>query len=337
MGFCSVCVYGSIATINQFSPSCTMFIIAPGLGASGKAQLVEWVRQERPASTSKTYATYAKQYIGFAETAGRDPSAAVTLGLFLQDAVLRRGLSRSTVKDIMPSAIEDHFKYCRTSPGRDTENAKLLKDVKATVKILTKPSVQRKPLSVAQLKEMVAVCDNSLLQIRDVLMLILMFTGFLRQSEAVRLQWDDVWIDELEGKKVLFMVVRKSKMDQAGETATIVVGACPLSPLCPVLWYRAYASVAEKNHLLFYSMTNGKPLSLNTPAHTLKRWLTRIGVNPAGYASHSCRRGGATAAARAKAVIHVIKAHGRWASDCVYTYIEDDFGELASLTSAILG
>ena len=173
-------------------------MLAPVVGAAGKAQLVKWVKQERPSSTSKTYATYAKQYIAFAETEGCDPTTAVTLWLFMQDAVLRRGLSRSTVKDIMPSATEDYFKYCHTSPGRDPENAKLLKDVKATVKILTKPSVQRKPLSVAQIRKMVAVCDTSLLHIRDMLMLILMFTGFLRQSEAVRLQWDDVWIDKLD-------------------------------------------------------------------------------------------------------------------------------------------
>ena len=69
----------------------------------------------------------------------------------------------------------------------------------------------------------------------------------------------------------------------------------------------------------------------------MRKWLRRIGVNPTGYGSHSMRRGGATAAVKAKVQMHVVKRHGRWASDAVYPYVVDsDEGKL-SFTQAILG
>jgi hypothetical protein len=59
--------------------------------------------------------------------------------------------------------------------------------------------------------------------------------------------------------------------------------------------------------------------------------------SPTGYGSHSLRRGGATAAAKAKVQMHVIKRHGRWASDAVYLYIVDGVEEQLGLSAAVLG
>ena len=53
--------------------------------------------------------------------------------------------------------------------------------------------------------------------------------------------------------------------------------------------------------------------------------------------SHSLRRGGATAAAKAKVRTHVIKRHDRWASDAVYLYIVDAIEEQLGLSAAVLG
>ena len=63
--------------------------------------------------------------------------------------------------------------------------------------------------------------------------------------------------------------------------------------------------------------------------------LVRIGVDPTGYGSHSMRRGGATAAAKFVRT-HVLKRHGRWKSDAVYLYVDDDAETVLSVTDAIL-
>jgi len=64
----------------------------------------------------------------------------------------------------------------------------------------------------------------------------------------------------------------------------------------------------------------------------VKRWLKRIGVNPKEYGSHSLRRGGTTAAAK-NVPTHLLKRHGRWRSDAVFLYIEDDLAQQLSVTA----
>jgi integrase len=78
-------------------------------------------------------------------------------------------------------------------------------------------------------------------------------------------------------------------------------------------------------------------LATGTPNHTVKRWLGKIGVSSVGFGSHSLRRGGATAAAKARVQMHVIKRHGRWASDAVYLYIVGGVGEQLGVSAAVLG
>ena len=46
-----------------------------------------------------------------------------------------------------------------------------------------------------------------------------------------------------------------------------------------------------------------------------------FGIDPAGFGSHSARRGGATAASEQGVVDLLIKRQGNWRSDAVYRYI----------------
>ena len=81
----------------------------------------------------------------------------------------------------------------------------------------------------------------------------------------------------------------------------------------------------------------GQRLAKATPNHILKRWMEKIKVDPKGYGSHSLRRGGTTAAAKAKVRMHVIKCHVRWVTDEVYLYIVDGLEEQVMVASAVLG
>ena len=77
-------------------------------------------------------------------------------------------------------------------------------------------------------------------------------------------------------------------------------------------------------------------LSDNTPCHIVKNRLTEIGIDSSDYGSHSCRRGGATAAVAANVDIHLVKRHGNWKSDAVYLYVVDSVKARLSVSGDIL-
>jgi hypothetical protein len=80
-----------------------------------------------------------------------------------------------------------------------------------------------------------------------------------------------------------------------------------------------------------------RALSRNTPYHIVKKWLKRINVDPAGYGSHSCRRGGVTAAVAANVEMLLVARHGNWTSDAVFLYVSDSHKRKLLVSRAILG
>jgi len=306
-----------------------------------RGRLEAWVRDHAPDNTCKTYKVYAKQYIEYASSRSLAPESQVTLCAFMRHALENRRLARSTITSVIPAAVEDMFKFSSMSPGRDAGGRALLKATKKTICMLTKSSVPKKPALRSQLEEMASMCGKGILEVRDMFLLILMFVGFLRESEAVGLCAEDVWLqkDAETDMDTLYVVVKKSKTDQFSENATIVIGACPQSPLCPVRWYLEHGGLRMNVEPLFHQLGKaaGQQLAKATPNHILKKWMKRIKVDPKGYGSHSLRRGGTTAAAKAKVRMHVIKRHGRWASDAVYLYIVDGLEEQVMVASAVLG
>ena len=52
--------------------------------------------------------------------------------------------------------------------------------------------------------------------------------------------------------------------------------------------------------------------------------------------SHSCRKGGATAAAAAGVEEQLIRRHGNWRSECVHMCITESMANRLSVTESIL-
>ena len=269
----------------------------------------------------------------------QDPLKAESLCDFIRNGLEVRDLSRSTLASVIPSAVEDMFKFHNTSPTRD--KPALVTAMKKCIRRLTKPSKAKLPVLRSQLVDMANLAKLDLKETRDILMLVLMFAGFLRESEVVALLAADVWIVEAEKSNamVLYMIVRKSKTDQYSENATVVIAGCPGSPICPVMLYLRYTALRRSSKSFFHQVPKGslEPLATTSPCYLIKAWLKRINVDPAGYGSHSLRRGGATAAAKAHVRFHVLKRHGRWKSDAVYLYIVDGPEEQLGVSQAVLG
>jgi integrase len=251
---------------------------------------------------------------------------------------MERGLSRSTVVNVIPSAVGFLFRYGVKSPIRGINDNILLQTTKATVKRMTEKTKQKLPITREQLAEMQENSSDTEKDIRDMCLLIFMFVGFLRESEAVGLGLEDVYTEVVEGEEAVIITIKRSKTDKTGETATVVLAGGPGHPLCPVMWYKKYlekrGNVGGK---LFKKVGEPGHLAATTPNYIVKAWLTRIGVDPKGYGSHSLRRGGTTEAMRNKVRTHVLKRHGRWASDAVYMYMVDDVAAKLQVSRAVLG
>jgi integrase len=317
------------------SPSCLPLCLPASRVRQG---LMTWVRAHTPVNTTGTYATYARQYLAFAEKHALCPEEAVTVAAFLHGCIDRpKPLARSTVTQVIPAAIADLFRY---DPDVNPTMDPLVKAVKKVCVRLTLPSQPKLPITKAMLVAMARKATLAEAHLRDVFMFILMFLGFLRESELTSLEFGDVWVGSLKGvvEEVLYIRVRTSKTDPGRNGATVVLAAHPGSPICPVRWFRLFCTVRRSPTHVFHS-TEPKALKLakTTPNSLLKKWLLVIGVDPKPYGSHSLRRGGCSAAAAREVRLHIMKRHGRWASDAVYLYIQDPGESRVAVSRAILG
>ena len=301
-----------------------------------------WIKEHTPANTKRTYSTYAKQYVAFGKERSLDLRNPVTVAAFMKSALERPvPLARSTINKAIPSAVADMFRYEDCTPTQSP----LVLATKKVVSRLTPASVPRIPVTKDLLVRMVhaTVPKLSEMGVRDMFMMVLMFLGFLRESEAVQLRVQDVWLATMMGKEVLMIFIGPwAKADTERKGETVVLTSAKKSLLCPVAWYKTHLQYRNKRrpdewptHVFHTLDDNRAPLATSTPYHTIKRMLKMIKVDPKGYGSHSLRRGGATAAAK-KIRTHVLKRHGRWKSDAVYLYIVDDEETMLSVTEAIL-
>jgi len=173
-------------------------------------------------------------------------------------------------------------------------------------------------------------------------MILLMMVAMLRECEAMALETADVWLDLVEGGLCLFVFVEVSKTDQCRNGHTIVLGASPLTSICPISWFMAYALSRDSRAVFFFHAKEGSKksveakLAVTTPWHKIKKFISSIGENPALYGSHSCRRGGVTAAVAHNINILLIARHGNWKSDAVFGYISDSISRKLSVSKAIL-
>ena len=251
---------------------------------------------------------------------------------------------------------KDHPRGCSrcvslwiTKPTRSSDgNNVLLKQVKETIRLLTPKPGQKKPVTRDQLLQVVEAMkpDTDATEVRDICILVLLFVGFLRESEAMRLLFEDVSImvqeeDGMDLGESLVLILRKSKTDRYSVNATVVLAACPGHKLCPVMWARKLVGWRCPGARFFTATGGGKPvgsaLADTTPCFIIKKWLEKIGVQDTSmYGSHSLRRGGCTAAMLAKVKLHTIKRHGRWSSDAVYLYMVDNVEAKLNLTRAVV-
>jgi hypothetical protein len=172
----------------------------------------------------------------------------------------------------------------------------------------------------------------------EVFLMILMMAAFLRESEAAALDLADVWLERIEDEDVLFVYVGKSKTDKERRGHSILVGKAEHHhTICPINWFRIAEQQRPANAEKFFCRPDGKALLAAEPNKILKKLLrSRPDVDASLYGSHSLRKVGCTEAARAGVEITLLKRHGNWKSDAVFTYIKNSIKERLSVSQSFI-
>jgi len=184
---------------------------------------------------------------------------------------------------------------------------------------------------------------------RDIAWILIGFFGLLRRSELINLSMQDITLHSGPSAHIA-VNIRKSKTDKTQQGATVLItpiskdgvriwdrvnewmqlrynhGAAPSDPPFPAWNPRA-------NTFSNTPLKNGDALSTRLKGYlTQLRALYNVPVNPSSYGMHSLRRGGVVAAWQAGVDIERLKAHGRWRSDAVRTYMTANVAIKLSVT-----
>jgi integrase len=183
---------------------------------------------------------------------------------------------------------------------------------------------------------------TSFIQVRDMTMFLLMFYFLMRQSEAVELRLTDLMLETVDSKKVMFMLFAThtpTKNDKESKGDCVVVEQTEDVRVCPISWYLLYLEMRGDHKSPFLLVGSGKSaarMGERLPNQRLKTCCKRAGLDPAEFSSHCLRHGGATAAAAGGVIERLLKAHGRWKSDCVRVYITDTLRNRLSVSRAMM-
>jgi integrase len=182
------------------------------------------------------------------------------------------------------------------------------------------------PVMVYDLRRMLAGMPQSLLSVRNRVLLLIGFCGAFRRSELVAPDAADVAITR-EG---LVVTIRRSKTDQEGEGRKLGIPYASHLETCPV---RSLLDWLEKSGItegpLFRPIDRfGKMASIRLSAAAVadivKKYAAAVGLDASEFAGHSLRSGLATSAAAAGATERsIMRQTGHRSEKMVRRYIKD--------------
>ena len=305
-----------------------MGVALPDSASPEMREAVSWLVGETNQGTSKAYDVYKRQFVEWCANKGyvSFPAAPEVVVLFMKECIELRGLAASTVSKSIPAAIADDYRFSGLPSPTLSPLVKAAKQIAVRKGKAPKP---KKPLQPVQLRKVLASLVKpgaSFLELRDAFVFVLLYLGMLRASNVSWLRREDVWVekDEETKEEVLFIFVSKMKNDQERKGNTVVLAAAGAAEFCPVSLFRRYCAARRASaDALIHQNNNDQGLSSNTVNSIFKKRLQAAYPDEdiSEFASHSGRKGGATAAAAAEVQERLLRRHGGWKSDAVYVYI----------------
>ena len=202
------------------------------------------------------------------------------------------------------------YRHALRLQSEDLKNAVDSDIVRKTLRHIqrTKTTVPRQayPITLNALTAMLEAAPNTLLGLRDKVVLSLGFTGALRRSELVNLEVQDI---SFEGDGIL-LTIRGSKTDQAREGQQV-----PIPPGRRIFTKSYLTSWMDKSGIqtgyVLQTVRNNRPTGKNLTGNQIsvlvKHYAKMIGLDPTRYSAHSLRAGFVTSAAQANAPLEKIQ------------------------------
>lgn len=284
-------------------------------------------------STRRAYSTGERRFLSFCQLHRLDALPATDMVLSCFAAFLTRTVKPGTIKSYLSAVRNMHLELGFADPSMTTTLLpRVLRGIcrvqgtapEKTKLPMTMP-VLRQVLAALQASEAYSAADKAMLRAA----MLFAFHGFLRCGEftvptsgsglpcATRA---DVRV-EADPPSLVFQL-RRSKTDPDGNGVDIHIGPSA-PPVCAVLAMATYLAVTTASPSApLFQYSSGAPLHRESFVEDVRKLLVAAGVdNSRHYAGHSFRIGAATTAALCGTPEWVIRAMGRWRSDCVYRYI----------------
>ena len=259
----------------------------------------------------------------------------------------KRGVSPKTI-NVQMAAIKYLFRY--KSLGKELRDGLESKDMlKSINKYFGRRITSKKAFTMDDLVRYNGLIDrNLLIDIRDINCISIMMLTGQRGSDIVNIEWSKVSIDkykDINGNIIDLIVIQKefSKTEAAGTSSGTMIGiprgvGIRISPVESLLIYK---KLLIKNNInspwMFCNLKKpGEHIKPTTTNHIFKKMASKLGYNPKLYGSHSGRKSMVCMAMRRGVPAEVIRKHGKWASDCWYTYFNDSKYIHSAVTTSLL-
>ncbi|XP_077977463.1 integrase/recombinase xerD homolog [Glandiceps talaboti] len=308
-----------------------------------------YLLDSRSDNTVKKYFSYFKKWETFISPKGQSalPANPIHVALFITH-LLECNVSASVI-----SSHVYGIKWAHSVSGLEdpTTHPFIISLVETSKRTHQAPKSRKDPVSVEEVR---ALCEKykdstDLLIIRDLCMILLCFTGFLRFNEVSNLRCCDVTLYE----NYFRLNITHSKTDQYRQGNSVVIAKVG-SFACQFALLQRYSTAASINFcisdFLFKPVVRSKSvcklvgknkkLSYTRARETIVSRLREVCGASRVLGLHSLRAGGATAAANAAIGDRCWKRHGRWKSDTAKDgYIEDSLEHRLEVTqkSSVLG
>ena len=269
---------------------------------------------------------------------------------YFASALANDGLAPQTIKGYL-AAVRSMQISLGLPPPRDQSSLPLLKRVIDGIRrqrvIGGKPTRTRLPITVTVLRRMQGTLStaNNLDGTAFWAIATSAFFGFFRLGELLietetsyhqhlHLSWGDVAIDDRTATTMVKFHLRKSKCDQFGTGADVLVGRTGCQ-LCPIAAMLAYLKVRGDHPGAFFVDSNRAPITKSKFVTKVREALKAAGYPEEQFAGHSFRIGAATTAAMAGIEDSTIQTLGRWHSAAFLRYIRTPHDQLASMSASL--
>ena len=243
------------------------------------------------------------------------PAHVPALEAYMVHLANAEGLKPSTISARLWAIDTAHTLAGIDAPGRAEPIRLTLAGIKRRK---GRPKRQARPLV---LEDLAPLPSATLSDKRNRALLLMMWAGALRRSEAVAIDVEHI----SPAAHGLDLLIPHSKTDQTGQGATVAILSAQTAGPCPVLAVQEWLTAAHISEgPVFRGLHKGKPSGRLHDASVnriIKRACTLLGLDPDAYSGHSLRSGAATFWAARGKPISTIARHGRWKSaDMVLTY-----------------